>query len=39
MSKSRHLTVLQLNDSHGYFELHPELYWAGDKAVYRKAGG
>jgi len=39
MSKSKHLTILQLNDSHGYFELHPELYWAGDKAVYRKAGG
>jgi sulfur-oxidizing protein SoxB len=39
MSKSKHLTILQLNDSHGYFELHPELYWAGDKAVYRNAGG
>lgn len=39
MSKRRHLTILQLNDSHGYFELHPELYWAGDKAIYRKAGG
>ena len=39
MSKSKHLTILQVNDSHGYFELHPELYWAGDKACYRKAGG
>jgi sulfur-oxidizing protein SoxB len=39
MSRSRRLTILQLNDSHGYFELHPELYWVGDKAVYRKAGG
>lgn len=39
MSKSKHLTILQLNDSHGYFELHPELYWACDKAIYRKAGG
>jgi sulfur-oxidizing protein SoxB len=39
MSKSKHLTILQLNDTHGYFELHPELYWTGDKAVYRKAGG
>jgi 2',3'-cyclic-nucleotide 2'-phosphodiesterase (5'-nucleotidase family) len=28
-----------MNDSHGYFELHPELYWGGDKAYYRKAGG
>lgn len=39
MSRSGRLTILQLNDSHGYFELHPELYWAGDKALYRKAGG
>jgi sulfur-oxidizing protein SoxB len=39
MSRSMRLTILQLNDSHGYFALHPELYWAGDKAVYRKAGG
>ena len=39
MSKSGRLTILQLNDSHGYFELHPELYWAGDRALYRKAGG
>jgi 2',3'-cyclic-nucleotide 2'-phosphodiesterase (5'-nucleotidase family) len=39
MSKGKHLTILQLNDSHGYFELHPELYWAGDKAAYGKAGG
>ena len=39
MSRSKRLTILQLNDSHGYFEPHPELYWAGDKAVYRKVGG
>jgi len=39
MSKSKHLTILQMNDSHGYFELHHELYWAGEKASYRKAGG
>ena len=39
MSKSKHLTILQINDSHGYFELHPELYWAGDEAYYRRAGG
>lgn len=39
MSQRKRLTILQMNDSHGYFELHPELYWAGDKAVYRNAGG
>lgn len=33
------LTIIQLNDSHGYFELHPELFWAGDHADYRMAGG
>jgi 2',3'-cyclic-nucleotide 2'-phosphodiesterase (5'-nucleotidase family) len=39
MAKSGHLTILQLNDSHGYFEFHPELHWVGGKAVYKKAGG
>ena len=33
------LTILQINDTHGYFELHNELYWAGDQAVYKKSGG
>lgn len=39
MSKSKHLTILQMNDNHSYFESHPELYWAGEKACYREAGG
>ena len=39
MSKGKQLTILQLNDSHGYFESHQELYWAGNKAIYRKSGG
>ena len=34
-----HLTLLQMNDSHGYLEQHPELFWAGDRAEYRMAGG
>jgi len=33
------LTILQMNDSHGYLDLHEELFWAGDHAEYRKAGG
>ncbi len=33
------LTVLQMNDSHGYLELHPELFWSGDHAEYRMVGG
>jgi len=39
MSKVKRLTILQVNDSHGYLDLHQELFWAGDHAEYRKAGG
>ena len=39
MPKSMDLTILQINDTHGYFELHNELFWVGDKAVYKKSGG
>ena len=33
------LTILQINDTHGYLEPHPELFWQGDKAEYRPSGG
>lgn len=33
------LTILQMNDSHGYLDLHPELFWARGRAMYRKVGG
>ncbi|MHB8077863.1 MAG: bifunctional metallophosphatase/5'-nucleotidase [Candidatus Krumholzibacteriia bacterium] len=33
------LTVIQLNDSHAYFDLHQEVFWHGARAVYRPAGG
>ena len=33
------LTIVQLNDSHAYFDLHQEMFWQGDHAVYRRAGG
>jgi sulfur-oxidizing protein SoxB len=36
---SKNLTIMQMNDSHGYLDLHQELFWAGDHAEYRKAGG
>ena len=39
MSPSRSVTLLQINDTHGYLEPHPELFWEGGKAVYRTAGG
>jgi len=39
MVKDGELTLLQVNDSHGYLEGHPELFWEGDREVYRNAGG
>jgi len=39
MSRGERLTILQMNDSHGYLDLHQELFWAGDHPTYRKAGG
>lgn len=39
MANRTSLTVLQLNDSHAYFDLHQELFWQGGQAVYRPAGG
>lgn len=33
------LSIIQMNDSHAYFELHQEIFWEGGKAVYRPAGG
>ncbi len=39
MSNSKRLTVIQMNDSHAYFDLHQEMFWEDDHAVYRKAGG
>ncbi len=34
-----HLTLLQVNDMHAYFDIHPELFWTGSGAVYRSVGG
>jgi S-sulfosulfanyl-L-cysteine sulfohydrolase len=39
MKNGNSLTVIQLNDSHAYFDLHQELFWQGDHADYRPAGG
>lgn len=35
----KRLTIVQMNDSHAYIDLHPELFWEHGRAVYRKAGG
>lgn len=39
MMNNAKLTLLQINDTHGYLEPHPELFWRGDQAEYRTAGG
>ena len=39
MAISKRLTIMQMNDSHAYLELHQELFWNRDHAEYRKAGG
>jgi sulfur-oxidizing protein SoxB len=39
MANRTSLTVIQLNDSHAYFDLHQEMFWQGGQAVYRPAGG
>ncbi len=33
------LTILQMNDSHGYLDLHQELFWDGNHAKYEFTGG
>ncbi|BDZ68688.1 bifunctional metallophosphatase/5'-nucleotidase [Methanobacterium ferruginis] len=33
------LTILQMNDSHAYLDIHQELFWDGDHARYQLAGG
>jgi sulfur-oxidizing protein SoxB len=39
MIKWPKISILQMNDLHGYMEPHPELYGPGVHALYRKAGG
>lgn len=39
MSSASSLTILQLNDSHAYFDIHQEVFREGGQAVYRPAGG
>ncbi|WP_211221929.1 bifunctional metallophosphatase/5'-nucleotidase [Lacticigenium naphthae] len=37
--ESKKMTILQMNDSHAYFDLHSEWFWEQDQFTYRKAGG
>jgi 2',3'-cyclic-nucleotide 2'-phosphodiesterase (5'-nucleotidase family) len=33
------VTLIQINDTHAYLDLHPELFWAAGRTVIRPAGG
>lgn len=39
MAQQTSLTIVQMNDSHAYCDLHQEVFWQADRAVYRPAGG
>lgn len=39
MDNKKSLTVIQMNDSHAYFELHQEMFLEGNEEVYRQVGG
>ena len=36
---STEITIIQQNDTHGYLEPHPELFWHHSKPVFKTAGG
>jgi 2',3'-cyclic-nucleotide 2'-phosphodiesterase (5'-nucleotidase family) len=36
---NQNLTIIQLNDSHGYLELHNELFYQGSRHIFHQAGG
>ncbi len=39
MKSRKLLSIVQMNDSHAYFDLHQEMFWQGCQAIYRPAGG
>lgn len=39
MNETKHLTILQMNDTHGYITTHPEMFFQGDRVRYCHAGG
>ncbi|WP_291125196.1 bifunctional metallophosphatase/5'-nucleotidase [Flavobacterium sp. UBA6031] len=39
MESKKLLTILQMNDTHAYFDIHEEMFWQGNHIEYRKAGG
>lgn len=39
MENKTSLTIIQMNDTHAYLDLHQELFWQAEGAVYRPVGG
>jgi len=39
MKNRKNLSIVQMNDSHAYFDSHQEMFWQHDHAAYRPAGG
>src|SRR5699024_8882668 len=39
MNNTNHLTIMQMNDTHGYYNLHPEMFIEKGMEQYRNAGG
>ncbi|MFP4050570.1 MAG: bifunctional metallophosphatase/5'-nucleotidase [Thermoplasmata archaeon] len=39
MEEEFDLTILQMNDSHAYLDLHDEYFWKGGEQQYREVGG
>jgi len=39
MADRKSLTIVQMNDTHAYFDIHQEMFWQGDHTEYRQAGG
>ena len=37
--RKKKITILQMNDIHAYLDIHQEMFWQGDHAAYRLAGG
>jgi 2',3'-cyclic-nucleotide 2'-phosphodiesterase (5'-nucleotidase family) len=39
MGSSKKFTIVQMNDVHAYLDVHQEIFYGADRAVYRPAGG
>jgi sulfur-oxidizing protein SoxB len=39
MASALQITLVQINDTHGYLEPHPELVWTAEGAAFPEMGG